>query len=511
VHEGRAHEVSSLGERILACWPDPPAPLRAEALAVLATASALAGRLDAVAELAAAATADPDATAVAVALAERAWAFAARPGDPEAGVAHLRAARAAADEVGFDAVSRELQALEAGEADLAGRRDDALGLVDDLVTRCANDGDLFVAILAHLVRARIWIRAGSIEPARAELEAATAASEAIEQLWWNAAILRTRASLASLGPGGFGAAATAWRDAVDFAASRGALGEVAITLRAAATVAHHVGSAEAAATLFSAAPRAGAITVLPELFPDALAELEATVPPAPPGTNPVELLSRARRALADAAAVAADPAVGSPEPTPDPPPTVPATPDPVAEPSPEWVREGDVWRLAYGGTEVRVRHRKGLADLAALLAEPGVEHPAITLMGGADVGGAAGADLDDRARREYRDRIVELQRAVDEAHEHNDPVRAERAEAELDELVATLSAAFGLGGRSRSTGSSTERARSAVTARIRAAIDAIDDVHPTLARHLRNAVRTGTWCSYRPEEDPGWVVADRSG
>jgi hypothetical protein len=49
-------------------------------------------------------------------------------------------------------------------------------------------------------------------------------------------------------------------------------------------------------------------------------------------------------------------------------------------------------------------------------------------------------------------------------------------------------------------------ARAAVTWRIRAAIKRISAVHPELARHLPNAVRTGTWCSYRPERAVVWEV-----
>jgi hypothetical protein len=56
----------------------------------------------------------------------------------------------------------------------------------------------------------------------------------------------------------------------------------------------------------------------------------------------------------------------------------------------------------------------------------------------------------------------------------------------------------------RRTGSAAERARTAVTARIRAAVARIGAVHPELARHLEASVRTGTLCEYRPEQRPDW-------
>jgi hypothetical protein len=43
-----------------------------------------------------------------------------------------------------------------------------------------------------------------------------------------------------------------------------------------------------------------------------------------------------------------------------------------------------------------------------------------------------------------------------------------------------------------------------VTWRIRAALRRIDAVHPQLARHLLRSVRTGTFCSYEPEEPVDW-------
>jgi len=73
--------------------------------------------------------------------------------------------------------------------------------------------------------------------------------------------------------------------------------------------------------------------------------------------------------------------------------------------------------------------------------------------------------------------------------------------------VSQLSASFGLGGRARAQGSAAERARSTVAWRLKAAIKRISAQHPALGRHLENAVRTGTWCIYRPETPVRWTVA----
>ena len=74
-----------------------------------------------------------------------------------------------------------------------------------------------------------------------------------------------------------------------------------------------------------------------------------------------------------------------------------------------------------------------------------------------------------------------------------------------DERV-TLRKATGLGGRDRRTGDTSERARSAVTWRIRHAIRKLEAVHPALARHLRASIKTGAFCSYEPEKETHWFV-----
>ena len=154
---------------------------------------------------------------------------------------------------------------------------------------------------------------------------------------------------------------------------------------------------------------------------------------------------------------------------------------------------------------------KGLHDLARLMASPGQELHCLDLAGAADgvpVQGHAGEHLDDEARAAYKRRIDELREEVELAQAANDGVRAERAREELDTIGDALSSAYGLGGRARRAGDPAERARSAVTWRIRSAISRVDAVHPALGRHLRNSIRTGTYCSYSPEQPVNWQLTE---
>jgi hypothetical protein len=85
-------------------------------------------------------------------------------------------------------------------------------------------------------------------------------------------------------------------------------------------------------------------------------------------------------------------------------------------------------------------------------------------------------------------------------------VRAEAAGLELEALTDTVAAAFGLRGRARKAGDVAERARSTLTVRMRSAVNRIEESHPVLGRHLRSSVRTGAFCSYRPERPTEWVT-----
>jgi hypothetical protein len=157
-----------------------------------------------------------------------------------------------------------------------------------------------------------------------------------------------------------------------------------------------------------------------------------------------------------------------------------------------------------------VRDSKGTRDIARLLAEPRREIPALDLAGSGVGRSAPGADLgpliDAKARDAYKSRLVELEAELDEADAAADTERSARAQGERDALLAQLSAAYGLAGRPRRSGDPAERARTAVTARIRDAVRRIEEAHAELGRHLARSIRTGTLCSYDPDQSSRWEL-----
>jgi hypothetical protein len=172
----------------------------------------------------------------------------------------------------------------------------------------------------------------------------------------------------------------------------------------------------------------------------------------------------------------------------------------LAPPGPGVKWAGGLWEVSYRGRTGYLRDAKGLHDLAVLLARPGTDVPAVDLA----VGGRplpadriAGEPVLDRAAvRAYRKRLSEL----DDERDCSDLGRRERAADEREHLLAELRRVTRPGGAARELGiSAAERARKAVTARIRDAIRRIGDVLPEMGRHLDRTVRTGHLCRYQPD------------
>jgi hypothetical protein len=165
--------------------------------------------------------------------------------------------------------------------------------------------------------------------------------------------------------------------------------------------------------------------------------------------------------------------------------------------------EGGLRVVTFGGQRVVLRDLTGFRYLERLLAAPGRELHVLDIVGALHAGPAPREQglliLDDQARAAYKRRLAEIDDDIDEATQLNDPARKAHAEADRDYLVAELARAVGLGGRARTTGASAERARTSVARSLRYALGVLAEHHPAAAEHLQRGLRTGTYCSYRPD------------
>ncbi len=179
--------------------------------------------------------------------------------------------------------------------------------------------------------------------------------------------------------------------------------------------------------------------------------------------------------------------------------------------------DGGTRTVSYGDAHTTVRDLQGFRYVERLLAEPGREFHVLDLVAG-EQGTTRGSDavdegldqigdggaglplLDDQAREAYRRRLVDVEEDIEEATRLNDLGRLELAQHDRDYLIAELSGAIGLGGRNRSVGGTSERARTSVTRSIRYALGRLAEHDAGLAAHLEQRVRTGTYCVYA--DDP---------
>jgi non-specific serine/threonine protein kinase len=189
-----------------------------------------------------------------------------------------------------------------------------------------------------------------------------------------------------------------------------------------------------------------------------------------------------------------------------------------------FVLQGDYWTIRYQAQIARLKTTRGLHCLGCLLRHPGrefhvselivdliqvpvlaeirsagheesgIEAPTTHPQGSAPI-------LDAQAKAEYKRRLHDLREDLEEAEQFSDRERAARVQEEMNSISEQLAAAVGLGGRQRPAGSHSERARSAVTKRIKESINRIGEVIPGLGRHLAARIKTGYFCSYNPHPD----------
>jgi len=166
---------------------------------------------------------------------------------------------------------------------------------------------------------------------------------------------------------------------------------------------------------------------------------------------------------------------------------------------------GEVADIHFHGKRIQLVRMKGLSDLARMLAEPRKSFHCTELMG-AGVSESPVFALDEKAKRSYREKILELQSEIKVSEDNNDLRKSAELQTEYDQLVDHLSSSLGLSGRKRKLNDTLDKTRSAVTWRIRQAIKRIEKVHPLLARHLNASIKTGLFCTYSPEKEVRWEI-----
>jgi len=168
-------------------------------------------------------------------------------------------------------------------------------------------------------------------------------------------------------------------------------------------------------------------------------------------------------------------------------------------------RENDGWQISYENHSFRIADAKGINDIARLLSAPGEQIHCSELMG--SIVKMRGAELiDEKAKKNYKAKLLSLQEDLSLAEVNNDYQRSAVLQKEFDDILDMLSNSMGLKGRARKSDDPIEKVRTAVTWRIRNSIKKITTIHPALGKHLSNSIKTGLFCSYRPEKNVSWAL-----
>jgi len=165
---------------------------------------------------------------------------------------------------------------------------------------------------------------------------------------------------------------------------------------------------------------------------------------------------------------------------------------------------GNVWEITFLGDVIVLKDMKGLHDIYKLLQQPNKEFHCLDLMDSKIDEFTSEASIDSKAKTSYTKKIKELQLKMEDAQEFNDLDTLEVLQEEYDAIVNHLSKSLGLAGKSRKLGSTVEKTRSAITWRIRSVIKKIKISNPELGVHFSNAIHTGVYCSYKPDEAINW-------
>lgn len=171
-----------------------------------------------------------------------------------------------------------------------------------------------------------------------------------------------------------------------------------------------------------------------------------------------------------------------------------------------FLKENEMWQISFEGKTVFIPEVKGFVDMARLIEAPEKEFHCTSLFG-TGVLATAEPVFDDRAKESYKKKILDLQEEIKACEDDSNFERAAELQQEYSDLVDHLSTSLGMGGKTRKVNDPIDKMRSAVTWRIRNAIQKIEKSHPALGKHFTHSIKTGLFCSYRPEKPVKWLLS----
>lgn len=261
---GARTEVAELARRIRERW-QVTAPLEAEAWAVMGMSTFLAGHSDEAVALCREALEHPEATALAKMVSHRVIGFAAAQAHDSEGA--RRNLRAAVDLAGgfSESFARELRISWAAVSVDPAEAPDALRVLEEASAEAARHDEAVNVLWAAVGSAFQHVLLGDLPAARRTVDAAIVVAERSGFPWAVGAAHRATAGVVAMQEG-WGPAAPHFRRALEVTVSVGDVEGVAVTLRAAAAAALHVGDDELAAQIWATVPPRRGLSVIESFF-----------------------------------------------------------------------------------------------------------------------------------------------------------------------------------------------------------------------------------------------------
>lgn len=175
-------------------------------------------------------------------------------------------------------------------------------------------------------------------------------------------------------------------------------------------------------------------------------------------------------------------------------------------------REGQMWTLCYGGVTKHFKHSKGLLYISYLLGSPFQEYHVAELVKvaenpGKEVLSFSASEVSTKKTIEnYRKRLSEIRAELSDADDTGDPLLKKELHEEKQAVEQQILQAVGLAGKLRKHPDETKRQANAVSEAISRSLKVIRKSHPSLQRHLFNAINRGEYLSYIPETNISWIT-----
>ena len=261
---GARTEVAALGERVRERWTE-PAPLEAEALAVISTVTFLRGDSEGAQPLAEQAVAHPDGSALAQMIGHRVLGFiATQNGDHDHAMTELQAAVDLA--IPFSgSFARELQASWGAVCSDPARSPEVLEVLAGVRDVARSQNENVTAMWAILAIAHHHHLLGRTDEARADAFEAVAMSTETGFPWSIGAAHRMLGSVLVI-TDDWAAAAPHFRTSLDHTVTTGDIEGAVVTLLAAAAGAQHLGDTALAEALWTSIPEGRGRPVIPSFF-----------------------------------------------------------------------------------------------------------------------------------------------------------------------------------------------------------------------------------------------------